>query len=78
MTDVIWSRRNFLKQTGAWAGAGLLQPVLLLIGAGKSIAAAYPEEILSIEKFTRGKVKPGMIISKDNADLVKDFSPEGL
>jgi hypothetical protein len=78
MNGLAWSRRNFLKKTGAWAGAGLLQPVLDLVGAGKSIAAAYPDEVLSIEKFTKGKVKPGMIISKDNADLVKDFSPEGL
>ena len=78
MNGLEWSRRNFLKQTGAWVGAGLLQPVLPLIDAGKSIAAAYPEEVLSIEKFTKGKIKPGMIISKDNAELVKDISPEGL
>lgn len=73
-----WTRRGFLKRAGAWAGAGLLQPVLSLIGAGKSIAAAYPEEVLSIEKYTKGRVKPGMVISKDNADLVKDLCPEGL
>jgi hypothetical protein len=73
-----WSRRNFLKKAGAFAGAGLLQPVLSLIGSGKSIAAAYPDEVLSIEKYTKGKVKPGMIISKENAELIKDISPEGL
>ena len=73
-----WTRRNFLKAAGTWAGAGLLQPVLPLIGAGKSIAAAYPEEVLSIEKYTKGRVKPGMIISKDNAEWVKDIAPEGL
>jgi Protein of unknown function (DUF1329) len=78
MSGLRWSRRNFLKQTGTWVGAGLLQPVLPLIESGKSIAAAYPEELLSIEKFTKGKIKPGMIISKDNAELVKDISPEGL
>ncbi len=73
-----WTRRDFLKTAGAWAGAGLLQPVLPLIGAGKSIEAAYPEEVLSIEKYTKGRVKPGMVISKDNAELVKDIAPEGL
>jgi hypothetical protein len=52
------TRRDFLKAAGSWAGAGLLQPVLPLIGAGKSIAAAYPEEVLSIEKYTKGRVKP--------------------
>jgi len=73
-----WTRRDFLKKIGSWAGAGLLQPVLSLIGEGKSIAAAYPDELLSIEKYTKGRVKPGMIISKDNVDLVKDLCPEGL
>src|SRR3989338_9011634 len=73
-----WTRRDFLKTAGAWAGAGLLQPVLPLIGSGKSIAAAYPDEVLSIEKYTKGRVKPGMVISKDNADLIKDLCAEGL
>jgi hypothetical protein len=73
-----WTRRDFLKTMGSWAGAGILQPTISLIGAGKSIAAAYPDEVLSIEKFTKGRVKPGMVISKDNADLVKDIAPEGL
>ncbi|MBI4529160.1 MAG: DUF1329 domain-containing protein [Deltaproteobacteria bacterium] len=73
-----WTRRGFLKAAGAWAGAGLLQPLLPLIGSGKSIAAAYPDEVLAIEKYTKGRVKPGMVISKDNAELIKDIAPEGL
>jgi hypothetical protein len=73
-----WTRRGFLKRTGAFIGAGMLQPVLSLIGEGKSIAAAYPDEVLSIEKYTKGRIKPGMIISKDNVELVKDIAPEGL
>ena len=52
--------------------------MLSLIGEGKSIAAAYPDEVLSIEKYTKGMVKPGMIISKENAELVKDLCFEGL
>jgi hypothetical protein len=72
------NRRHFLKTGATFLGAGLLQPVLPLIGAGKDVSAAYPDEILSIEKYSHGKVKPGDIISKDNADLVKDFAPEGL
>jgi len=73
-----WTRRNFLKAAGVWAGAGILQPLFPLIGAGKSIAAAYPDEVLSIEKYTKGRVKPGMVISKSNAELVKDICTEGL
>jgi hypothetical protein len=49
-----------------------------LIGSGKSIAAAYPDEVLSIEKYTKGRVKVGMVISKDNSELIKDIAPEGL
>lgn len=73
-----WTRRGFMKTAGAWVGAGLLSPVLSLIDAGKSVEAAYPEEVLSIEKYTKGRIKVGMIISKDNADLIKDIAPEGL
>ena len=73
-----WSRRGFLKRSGVVLGAGLLQPVLSLIGSGKSIAAAYPDEVLSIEKYTKGKIKPGMVISKENYQLIKDIAPEGL
>jgi hypothetical protein len=73
-----WTRRGFLKRAGALVGAGLLQPVLSLIDAGKTVEAAYPEEVLSIEKYTKGKIKPGMVISKDNVELIKDIAPEGL
>lgn len=73
-----WNRRDFMKRAGAFAGAGLLRPLLPLMAAGKSIAAAYPEEVLSIETYTKGRVKPGMIISKDNAELIKDIAQEGL
>jgi len=38
-----WSRRGFLKRAGAFIGAGMLQPVLSLIDAGKTVEAAYPE-----------------------------------
>ena len=69
MYKLEWTRRHFLKSAGVFAGAGLLQPVLPLIGAGKDIQAAYPEDVLSIEKYSKGAVKPGMVISKDNAGL---------
>src|SRR5207244_6363176 len=37
-----------------------------------------PEEVLTIEKYTKGKVKPGMIITKENVELIKDIASEGL
>jgi Protein of unknown function (DUF1329) len=73
-----WTRRQVIKAGVALAGSGLLQPLLPLVAAGKDISKAFPEEVLSIEKYTKGKVKPGMIINKDNVELIKDISPEGL
>jgi Protein of unknown function (DUF1329) len=78
MTNFDWTRRQFLKAAGVCAGAGMLQPVLPLIAAGKTIEKGYPEDLLHIEQFTKGKVKPGMIINKDNYALVNEIAPEGL
>ena len=39
MTRFDFTRRDFLKAAGIWAGAGILQPVWSLIGAGKTIEA---------------------------------------
>lgn len=73
-----WTRRRFLQSAAAFAGAGILQPLAPLIAAGKTIEEGYPEDVLDIEKYTKGTVKPGMIIGRDNADLVKDIAPLGL
>lgn len=78
MKRIDWTRRDFLKTAGMMAGAGYLKPLFSLVSEGKSIAGAYPEEVLHIEQYTKGKVKPGMIISKDNVELIKDIAPEGL
>jgi hypothetical protein len=73
-----WTRRDLLKTAVSWAGAGLLQPVVGLIKQGKTIASAYPDELLSIEQYSKGRIKPGMIFSSDNAELIKNICPEGL
>ena len=36
-------------------------------------SASYPEELLSIEVYTKGKLKPGDVINADNVDLVQDL-----
>lgn len=78
MKHTDWTRRDFLKAAGVMAGAGYLKPLLSLVGEGKTITGAYPEEVLHIEAYTKGKVKPGMVISKQNVELIKDFAPESL
>ncbi len=70
MKHFSWSREVFLNRP-ALGPAPVCCSRCFHWSAGKSIAAGYPEEILSIEKFSKGKTKPGTIIAKDNAELGK-------
>ncbi len=68
------NRRDFLKRSGqAFAGAGLLSPLWKAIADTGDITAAYPDEFLSIEVYTKGKISPGDYLTADNVDLVKDL-----
>lgn len=72
--DFDFSRRQFVKQTAAgFLGAGVLMPVWSALAENGDFAAAYPDELLSIEEFTKGKLKPGDMITKDNVDDVQDL-----
>lgn len=73
--DHDYARRAFLAKTGTLAGAGLLAPLWPLIANGADIGKAYPEELLSIEAYTKGKIKTGDIINADNVDIVKNLLP---
>ena len=69
-----YSRRHFLKQLAAGAGgAGVLMPLWQAIAANGDVSKAYPEELLSIEAYTRGKIKTGDEINAGNVGLVKDL-----
>ncbi len=68
-----YTRRKFLKNTALGATAGILTPLWPLIANGQDTAKAYPEELLSIEAYTKGKVKPGDTITADNIDVVKEL-----
>lgn len=69
-----WTRRYFLEQTakGVLAG-GVIAPLWDAIARTGSCAAAYPPELLSIEAYTKGKLKPGDALDAGNADVVKDL-----
>ena len=74
--DFDYSRRKFLEKTvkGA-ASAGILTSLWPLIAKSDSgitdISGAYPDELLSIEMHTKGKVKPGDTITADNVEYVE-------
>jgi hypothetical protein len=55
-----WTRRHFLEQVakGVFA-AGVLSPLMDVIGRNGGCEAAYPPELISIEVYTKGKLKPG-------------------
>ncbi|MDB6090195.1 MAG: hypothetical protein JWN85_2979 [Gammaproteobacteria bacterium] len=71
--DIDYSRRLFLSRTvqGAFA-TGVLAPLWPLIAKGDT-SKAYPDEITSVEMYTKGKVKTGDVLTADNVDAVKDL-----
>jgi hypothetical protein len=72
-----WTRRHFASQLAKGiAAAGLLGPLFDVIGRNGDCATAYPPELLSIEAYTKGKLKAGDVLNADNVDLVKDILDE--
>src|SRR5690348_10020636 len=72
-----WTRRHFIQQLArGTAAAGVLIPLFNAIGRNGDCAAAYPPELLSIEAYTKGKLKPGDVLNADNVDIVKDLLDE--
>jgi polyphosphate kinase len=45
--------------------AGVLNPLMDIIGGNGSLEAAYPPELLSIEAYTKGKLKPGDVLNAE-------------
>ncbi|WP_022980674.1 DUF1329 domain-containing protein, partial [Ideonella sp. B508-1] len=72
--DHDFSRRHFLEQTSRGiASAGVLSALWPLVAKGADIGKAYPDELMSIEAYTKGKLKTGDLISVDNIDVVKNL-----
>ena len=72
--DFDHGRRTLLEKTikGA-AGAGVLAPMWPHAARGGDVSKAYPDELLSIEMYTKGKIKPGDVITAANVEVVKDM-----
>lgn len=74
-----WTRRHFLEQIGKGVlAAGVIAPLWQLIEETGSCAAAYPPELLSIEAYTKGKIKPGDVLDASKVDVVKDLLDPAL
>ena len=67
-------RRRFLRQAGQCAlAAGVLAPLWNAVAENGDIARAYPEELLSIEAYTRGRIRSGEEITAANVEWVKEL-----
>ena len=72
--DCDYSRRFFMDKTARGiGGAGILTSLWGEICAAGDITKAYPEEVLSIEAYTKGRVKPGDVMDADSVDLIQDL-----
>ncbi len=69
-----WTRRHFIEHLARGVvAAGVLAPLFDTISRHGDCAAAYPPELLSIEAYTKGKLKAGDVLNADNVDLVKEL-----
>ena len=72
--DFDYGRRMLLQKSAVGAAAGVLAPLWPTIAnSADNTAKAYPEELLHIEAYTKGKIKPGDVVTKDNVEAVKDL-----
>lgn len=72
--DFDYGRRMLMEKTlKGVAAAGVLAPVWPMIADAADASKAYPDELTSIEMYTKGKLKPGDMITKDNIEYVKDL-----
>jgi hypothetical protein len=69
-----YSRRHFLEMSAkGMFGAGVLFPVWDAVAQNGGFEVSYPDELLSIEEYTKGALKPGDTIDASNVDLVQDL-----
>lgn len=72
--DNDYSRRKFLADAGRGVLAtGVLAPLAKTIADTGDVSKAYPEELMSLEGYTKGKIKTGDDIDASNVELVRDL-----
>jgi len=70
--DVDYGRRALLQKAALGAGAGVLAPLWPMIASG-DMSKAYPDELTSVEMYSKGKIKTGDTLTAANVDAVKDL-----
>jgi hypothetical protein len=69
--DFNYGRRQLMKNVAAGAGAGVLMPLSKAFANEMDVGKAYPDELMSIEAATKGKIKVGDILTSANVEHVK-------
>lgn len=76
--DVDYGRRKMMESVAYGLGAGVLMPLEKVYAKDlDNINKAYPDEVLSIEAQTKGKIKVGDYIDKNNVEHVKHLLDPG-
>lgn len=69
-----YSRRKFLRDAALGTLAtGVLKPLWAAMAEDGDIRSAYPEELLSIDNYSGGKISTGDVIDASNVEQVKDL-----
>lgn len=69
--DFDYGRRMLMQKAAVGAVGGVLAPLWSTIAQSGDVTKAYPDELLSIEMNTKGKVKVGDTITTANVEHVK-------
>jgi len=76
--DFNYGRRKLMESVAYGLGAGVLMPLEKAYAAEvDDYAKVYPEELMSIEAQTKGKIKVGDRINKSNVEHVKHLLDPG-
>jgi len=68
------SRRRFLQGlAGGALGAGVLMPLWRAIAATGDVSKAYPDELLSLDAYSHGRIRAGDEVHAGNVELVRNL-----
>lgn len=72
--DHNYSRRFFMERAAKGiASGGVLGALWPMIANSADISKAYPDELMSVDAWSKGKIKTGDMITADNVDIVKEL-----
>jgi hypothetical protein len=75
--DYDYTRRVFLEKVAKGVGGGVLAPLWpTIVSSAEDISKAYPDEAISIEANTKGKIKVGDTVDSKNVEHVKHLLDE--